>query len=106
MPTRGCVGDKLSDIVLRMLCLKAVDSILHFSAEILDETLNGPSSGITERANGVSLNLIGELFQHINLSEVSITLLNTSKEVDHPASALATGCALPTALVFIELGKS
>ena len=106
MPGGGSVRDELSGVDFRVLSLVAVDSVLHLTAEVTDETLHGPGSGITKRANSVTLDLEGEFLKHIDLSEVSVTFLNTSEHVDHPPSTLAAGCALAAALVLIELSQT
>ena len=106
MPGGRSVRDELFGIDFGVLSLVTVDSVLHLTAEVTDETLHWPGSGITKCANSVTLDLEGEFLKHIDLSEVGVTLLNTSKHVNHPPSPLAAWCALTTALVLIELSQT
>ena len=106
MPRGGSVRNELSGVDFRVLSLVAVDSVLHLTAEVTDETLHGPGGGITKRANCVTLDLEGEFLEHIDLSEVCVTLLNTCEHVNHPSSTLAAGCALTAALVHVELSQT
>jgi hypothetical protein len=61
-----------------VLCLVAIDSVLNLTAEVSDEALDRPSSGITKSANSVTFDLERKFLKHINLSEISIALLQTS----------------------------
>ena len=58
-----------------------VNSVLHFSSECLDESLNRPGSSITKSADSVTLNLVGEFFEHVDLGEISISCLDSFKDV-------------------------
>lgn len=100
------VREEFAFIELGVLGLVGVDTVLHFSSELSDESLNGPGCGITEGANCVTFDLIRELFEHIDLGEVSITELHTLKHVNHPASTLTARCALTATLVLVELSKT
>lgn len=102
----GCIGNELADVVLGVFSFVAVDSVLHLPAEVLDETLHRPGGSITESADSVTFNLEGKLLQHVDLSKVSITLLDTVEQVDHPACTLTARSALSTAFVLVELGKA
>jgi len=106
VPRSRSVRDELSGVDFRVLSLVTVDSILHLTTEVTDKTLHGPGSGISKRANSVTLDLEGEFLKHIDLSEVSVTFLNTSEHVDHPPSTLAAWCALTAALVLVELSQT
>ena len=100
------IRHELSGIDFRVLSLVAINSVFHLTTEISDETLDWPSSSVTKSANGVTLNLEGKFFKHINFSEISITLLYASKHINHPPSTLTARCALTTALVLVELSKT
>jgi len=91
---------------LRVLCSVAVDSVLHFSSECLDESLNRPGSSITKSADSVTLNLVGEFFEHVDFSEIGITLLDSLEDVNHPACTLSAWSALSATFVLVELGES
>ena len=106
MSRGGIVRDKLSSINLWVFSLVAINSILHFTTEITDKALHGPSGSITKSANSVPFYLEGEFLEHIDLCEVGITLLDSSEHVNHPASTFAAGRALTTTFMLIKLCKS
>lgn len=89
-----------------MLGLVAVNAVLDITSELSDETLNGPCSSITQRADRVTFDLIRQLLQHVNLGEVSVTQLHALKHVNHPTSTLTAGSTLTARLVLVELGES
>jgi len=89
-----------------VLCLITIDSVLNFTAEVSDKTLDGPCSGITESANSVTFDLERKFLKHIDFGEIGIALLQTSEHVDHPASSLSAWCALTAALVLVELSEA
>jgi hypothetical protein len=72
------VGDELSDIDLRVLCLIAINSIFHLTAECTNESLHGPCSGVTQCADRVTFNLERKFLKHIDFSKVRIPFLYTS----------------------------
>ena len=102
----GLVRHKLFLFELRMLSFVCVDAILHLATELPDETLYGPGSGVAQSANGVSLDLIGQLLEHVDLGEVGVALLHALEHVDHPAGTFTAWSALAAALVLVELSKS
>ena len=100
------VGDELAFVELRVLSLVAVDAIFNFVAEVPDKSLDGPCGSVTKGADGVSINLERELFEHIDLSKVSVSELHALEEIDHPASSLTAWSALSATLVLVELGEA
>jgi hypothetical protein len=83
-----------------------LDSCLKLGPEVSDQTLDGPSESLTESANGVSLNLLGELLHHVNLTLASSSLLEAVHDLLGPLGALATRGALPARLVVVELAET
>ena len=100
------VGDELAFIELRVFSLVGVNAVLDLISKVPDETLNGPGGSVAERANGVSVDLEGKLFKHVDLSEISIAELHALEKVNHPTSTLSAGSALSTTLVLVELSQT
>jgi hypothetical protein len=95
----GCMGQ------LRVLCVVLVDTILDLVAVVSDETLDWPGSGIAQGADGVTLDLLGELPQHVDLGVVSLANFHALERVGQPAGSLAARSALSAALVLVELAQ-
>jgi hypothetical protein len=91
---------------LGVLSFVAVNTVLDITSELSDKTLNRPGSSVTQRADRVTFDLVRQLFQHVDLSEVSVTDLHTLEHVYHPPSTLTTRRALTTRLVLVEFGQS
>ena len=104
--THRLVGDELWIVELWMLGFVAVNTILNLSSKLPDQTLHGPGSCISKRADSVSFDLERELLEHVNFGEVSVTDLHSLEHVNHPACALTTRCALSAALVLVEFGET
>jgi len=68
-----------------------------------DEALDGPSGCITQRTNGVALDLAADLLQHVDLTLARITLHHARHDTRHPTGALAAGRALATAFMLVEI---
>lgn len=56
----------------RVFGLVAVDAVLNLLPEVPDEALNGPGGRVAQRANGVSLDLPGELVNHVYFRVVGL----------------------------------
>ena len=67
------VGNELSLVKLRVVCFVAVNTIFDLVSELANKALHGPRCGITKCANGVPLNLVGELFKHVNFGKVGVS---------------------------------
>jgi predicted nucleotidyltransferase len=72
------VGNELSDIDLRVLCLVAINSIFHLATEGTDESLDWPSCRVTQGTDSVTFDLERKFLKHIDFSEIRITFLYTS----------------------------
>lgn len=71
--------------------------------EVPQQTLNRPSGSISQRANGVSLNLLGQLLKHLNLPLVSPSNDKAIHHLLEPGGTLAARSALSARLVLVEL---
>ena len=106
MASHRLVRHELSLVEFWVLGLVAINAVLNLATELSNETLDGPGGGVSQRADSVTLNLVGELLKHVNLSEVGISELHALEHVHHPACALTARCALAATLVLVELGQA
>jgi len=60
----------------------------------LGADLHGPGGGITQGANGVTLNLPAELINHVDLLNAGVSLDEPLEDVVHPPCSLSAGSAL------------
>src|SRR6185437_12191045 len=74
--------------------------------EMRDQTLDRPRRGVAERADGVTLDLLCNLEQHVDLALVGATLGHAGQNPPHPAGALAAWRTLAAALVLVEIGNA
>jgi hypothetical protein len=79
---------------------------LELRAEVPDETLQRPSKRLSERANSVALNLLGELLKHVDFALARLALVEAVHDLVGPLGALTAGRALAAGLVVVELGKA
>lgn len=89
-----------------VLSFEVIYSILHVASEMSDETLDWPSSGVTQSADSMSFDLVRNLFKHVDLSEIGIAQLHSLEHVDHPGGTLSAWSALAATLVLVEFGES
>lgn len=71
-----------------------------------DQTLDGPGEGLAESADGVALDLLGELLHHVDLTLAGGAFLEAVHDLLSPLGALATGSALAAGLVVVELAET
>src|SRR5215472_1992246 len=79
------------------------DPPLHLRPEMADQALHRPSGGVAQSADGVSLDLEGDVEQHVDLGDFRLTLHHPLHHAPHPAGAFATRRALAAAFVLVEL---
>ena len=89
-----------------VLSMVVLNSVFHFITELPDKTLDRPGGGVSQGADSMAFNLIGEFLKHVDFSEISISVLDTGKNIDHPAGALTARRALSATFVFVELAES
>jgi hypothetical protein len=89
---------------LATLCLGVVlNTGLELGTEVADQTLDGPGKGLTQSADGVALDLLGELLHHIDLTSAGLALLETVHDLLGPLGTLTARGALAARLVVVEL---
>jgi len=89
-------------VLLRVL----LDAGLKLGPEVPDEALDGPRERLAQRADGVSLDLLGQLQEHVDLALARLAALQALHDLRGPLAALAAGGALSAALVLVELGQA
>ena len=99
MPTTGIRARPEFPLVL-------LNSSLEFGTEVADETLDGPGEGLTQCADGVTLDLLGEFLEHVDLTFLGVAGLETLHHLQGPLATLTAGCALTTTLVLVEARKT
>jgi hypothetical protein len=57
-------------------------------------------------ANSVTLNLLGQLLEHVNLTLTALTLLETLHDLLSPLASLTARCALAATLVAVEVAET
>ena len=70
------------------------NTIFDFMTEMLDQPLNGPGRRITKGADGMPLNLPGDLLKHIDFADIGITAHQTVHHPVHPARAFTAWSTL------------
>lgn len=111
-----------------VLCRELLHPGLELGSEVADETLDGPGESLTKSwgtqismysgidperdrsmtglkltADGVALDLLGQLLKHINLALVADALLEAGHDLLGPLAALTAGRALSAGLVSVEV---
>ncbi|GMT31566.1 hypothetical protein PFISCL1PPCAC_22863, partial [Pristionchus fissidentatus] len=89
-------------LLFQNLLVELLHSRLQFGPEVSDQTLDGPSGGVSEGADGVSLDLLAQLPDHVNLLLLRLAVHEPPHHLVQPVAALATRRALSTALVLVE----
>jgi hypothetical protein len=88
------------------LLLVLLDAGLQLGAEVTDQTLDGPGEGLTQSANSVTLNLLGELLEHVDLTLAGVANLHALHHLLGPLATLTAGGALTARLVAVERGET
>jgi hypothetical protein len=88
-----------------LLCV-LLNSGLKLGPEVSDQTLNGPGESLTQSADGVALDLLGELLHHVNLALTGSAHLEAVHDLLGPLGTLATRGALAAGLVVVELAQT
>jgi hypothetical protein len=89
-----------------MLLRELLDTSLKLRSEVSDKTLNRPGEGLSQSANSVTLNLLGELLEHVNLTLTGLTLLKSLHHLLCPLATLSARCALAATLVAVEVAET
>src|SRR3954454_18130302 len=80
-----------------------VDAPLDLGAEVPQQALHRPGRAVAERADGVTLDLLGHFEQHVDLALLGAAFGHAGEHAPHPAHALAARRALAAALVLVEI---
>src|SRR3954467_2980231 len=80
-----------------------VDAPLDLGAAVPHQALHRPGRAVAERADGVPLDLLGHVHQHVDLAPVRAAFGHAHQHAPHPAHALAARRALAAALVLVEI---
>src|SRR4029077_6316647 len=94
-----------SDIWLHQAVL-VVDVVLEFVAEMLDETLHRESSGIAQRADGASGDVVGHRVELVQILVATLAALDPVDHAPQPAGAFAARRALSAGLLVIEVRQA
>mmetsp|Transcript_35491 Transcript_35491/g.114080 ORF Transcript_35491/g.114080 Transcript_35491/m.114080 type:complete len:280 (+) Transcript_35491:273-1112(+) len=82
------------------------DAQLDLRPEGADQPLHWPRGGVTQRADGVALDLVRQLLEHVNLLDLRVARHKPVHDLAHPASPLAARRALAARLVLVKLGEA
>lgn len=88
-----------------LLCV-LLDPGLKLGPEVSDQTLDGPSESLAESADGVALDLLGELLHHVDLALAGSAHLEAVHDLLGPFGTLATRGALAARLVMVKLAET
>merc|ERR1712004_296317 len=91
-----------NSLFLLLVRFKFSHSSLEFRAEVSDEALYWPRGSISQSTNSVSLDLLSEFPQHVNLLWLRIACSESLHRLVQPRCTFSTRRALSTALVLIE----
>ena len=86
--------------------VEVLDTLFNVGAEVADQALNRPRGGVTERADGVALDLLCQLPEHVNLSLLEVTAHHALHHLVDPRGALAARRALAARLVLVEVRQT
>ncbi|WPK23735.1 hypothetical protein PUMCH_000980 [Australozyma saopauloensis] len=89
-----------------VVLLVLVDSVHHDWSEGLNQTLDWPSSGITQGTNSVALNFLCQLENHVDFFLSGLTGDESVHHLQQPSGSLSTWGTLTTRLVLVESGKT
>src|SRR5688572_14368945 len=70
-----------------------------------DQALDRPRGRIAQRADRVTLYLLGDVFQRVDLLDARVARHHAFHHAPHPAGALAARRALAAALVLVEVAE-
>ena len=100
---RGIANTRVIDIGLMRIF---VDARLDLVTEMRDQALDRPGRGVAQRADGVTLDLLRHLQQHVDLALVGAAIGHAGEHAPLPPCAFAARRALAAALVLVEIGDA
>merc|ERR1712156_990127 len=87
---------------LGYICMIISKPGLQLWSEMSDEPLHRPRGSVRQGADGVTLDLLGQLPDHVDLLGLGVALRESPHHGVHPVDALPAGGALPARLVLVE----
>lgn len=79
---------------------------LELGSEVTDKTLDRPGKSLTQSADSVTFDLLGELLEHVNLPLTALTLLESAHDLLSPLAALSARSALAATFVAVEVAET
>ncbi len=92
--------------MLWILCMKSVDPFLHDVSEVRDQTLDRPGSRISQGTYRVTLDLLSQLPEHVDLGVRGVSLFHSLQHLNQPIGTLSARSALTARLMSVKLGES
>src|SRR6056297_3913380 len=83
-----------------------LDHVFEFVAEVFQEALHRPRGGVAQRADGVSLDLVGHVEEPVQIARRRLALEHAGQHAVQPARALPAGRALAAGLGHVEAGDA
>lgn len=78
------MGPTSSKSLTAILCRVVLDSRFQFRPEMPNQTLQRPCEGFSEGTNGVTLNLLGNLLEHVDFAGTSLPLFEAFHNLHSP----------------------
>src|SRR5579883_620405 len=91
-----------SELFLDHAAPAVIDHVFELMPVVLEEALHRPCGRITQRADGMSLDVIGDIDQERQLLAPRLPREHAPEQPVHPARALATGRALAAGFRHVE----
>src|SRR5512134_3941652 len=79
-----------------------LDVVLELVPEMTDEALHRPRRGVAERADGVALDLVGDVDEHVDVGLLALPREDPPERAVEPAGAFPTRRALAAGLRVVE----
>ena len=93
------------NLFLRIPRMIRVYPLLNNVSKMSNQSLNRPGRRIPQGTNRMSLHLLGQFPEHVDLSIGSLALLHPLQNINKPISTLSAGSALTARLMGIKLGQ-
>src|SRR5215470_19402028 len=85
------------------ICRVFIDATFDLVAEVAEQPLHRPGGAVTEGADRVPFDLLGDLHQHVDLALVGAAFGHAGQHAPHPSHALPARRTLAAALVFVKI---
>src|SRR5580700_3950547 len=101
-PSRGASGRARSQLLGHQALAAVIDHVLELVAVVLQETLHRPRRGVTEGADGVPFDAVGDVEQQPQILAPRFAGQHSLQQPVHPAGAFAARRALAAGLGLVE----